>query len=62
MFNDIVTLRPTFILGAPRVWARLRDKLLLTINNSNFLKKKLFYWGYSAKQAALQKGILKIKN
>jgi long-chain acyl-CoA synthetase len=56
LFNDIAALRPTFLVGAPRVWSRLHDKLILTIDSGSPVKKKLFYWGFAAKQSALQQG------
>ncbi|KAN0034170.1 hypothetical protein ACTFIV_000656 [Dictyostelium citrinum] len=56
LFNDIQVLRPTFLCGAPRVWQRLHDKLWFTINNDGWLKKFLFNWGLSSKQAALRLG------
>jgi len=56
LFADINVLRPTFLVGAPRVWSRLYDKLTLTMENGPAYKKKLFNWGFKAKQAALRKG------
>jgi long-chain acyl-CoA synthetase len=56
LFNDIAALKPTFLVGAPRVWSRLYDKLTLTINTSGALKQKLFHWGFAAKQKALKLG------
>jgi len=56
LFNDNATLRPTFLVGAPRVWSRLYDKLMLTIDQSPPLRKKLFHFAFAAKQAALKKG------
>lgn len=56
LFNDIATLRPTFLIGAPRVWSRLYDKLMLTIDQSPPIRRKLFHTAFAAKQAALKKG------
>jgi len=56
LFNDIATLRPTFLVGAPRVWSRLYDKMQLTINSGSTIKKKLFEWGFAAKKKALENG------
>jgi len=56
LFNDIATLQPTFLVGAPRVWSRLYDKLLMAVNTGSPVKKKLFHWGFAAKQKALQSG------
>jgi long-chain acyl-CoA synthetase len=56
LFNDIATLRPTYLVGAPRVWSRLYDKLTLTIQQGGGLKKKMFDMGFAAKKAALKKG------
>eukprot|EP01114_Cavostelium_apophysatum_P004812 TRINITY_DN1519_c0_g1_i3.p1 TRINITY_DN1519_c0_g1~~TRINITY_DN1519_c0_g1_i3.p1 ORF type:complete len:692 (+),score=193.63 TRINITY_DN1519_c0_g1_i3:135-2210(+) len=56
LFNDIATLRPTFLIGAPRVWSRLYDKLIMTVESGSAIKKRLFHWGYASKQKALQTG------
>jgi len=56
LFNDIATLQPTFLVGAPRVWSRLYDKVMLAIDQGSPLKKKMFKWGYDAKKRALEVG------
>jgi len=56
LFNDIATLKPTFLVGAPRVWSRLYDKMMLAINSGSGLKKKLFHWGFESKRKALENG------
>jgi long-chain acyl-CoA synthetase len=56
LFNDIAALRPTFLVGAPRVWSRLYDKLTLTISTSGFVKRTLFSVGFNAKKNAMAKG------
>jgi len=56
LFNDIATLRPTFLVGAPRVWSRLYDKMQIAISSGSTFKKKLFEWGFAAKKKALDNG------
>lgn len=56
LFNDIATLKPTFLIGAPRVWSRLYDKLIMTVNSGSPVKKHLFHWGFASKQKALKTG------
>nr|AOE43313.1 fcsA [Rostrostelium ellipticum] len=56
LFNDIQVLRPTFLVGAPRVWQKLHDKMWLTINNESWLKRTLFTWGVNSKQATMRQG------
>eukprot|EP00727_Mastigamoeba_balamuthi_P007281 m51a1_g3173 putative long-chain-fatty-acid--CoA ligase (1104) ;mRNA; r:397509-401681 len=49
LFDDIQLLRPTFLAGVPRVWKRLRDKVMQSVDNGSVLKRALFYWAYNAK-------------
>ncbi|EFA84511.1 fatty acyl-CoA synthetase [Heterostelium album PN500] len=56
LFNDIHVLKPTFLVGAPRVWQKLHDKTWLTVNSGSWLTKTLFNWGFSSKQSALRQG------
>lgn len=56
LVNDIQALAPTFLVGAPRVWARIHDKVLQQIDAKGGLAKKLFYKAFAAKQKAIAKG------
>ncbi len=56
LFNDIAELKPTFLVGAPRVWNRLHDKIQLGLSTASPLRKNLFNWAYSSKKAALENG------
>nr|AOE43316.1 fcsA [Synstelium polycarpum] len=56
LFDDIQALRPTFLVGAPRVWQKLHDKLWLQVNGAGWLKKTLFTWGLNSKQATIKTG------
>eukprot|EP00727_Mastigamoeba_balamuthi_P008839 m51a1_g4578 putative long chain acyl- synthetase peroxisomal-like (696) ;mRNA; f:165846-168290 len=51
LFDDIVALRPTFLIGVPRVWKRLYDKVTQTIESSGALRRYMFNWAYSVKSA-----------
>lgn len=44
------------MIGAPRVWNRLQDKVKLTISQSSPFRQFLFNYAYSAKKAALESG------
>lgn len=56
LFNDIAELKPTFLIGAPRVWSRLHDKLLAAINGGSYIKKQMFHMGFQSKKEALKQG------
>jgi long-chain acyl-CoA synthetase len=56
LFDDIAALRPTFLVGAPRVWGRLYDKVTQTIEAAGGLKKKLFWMGYNRKIRFMEQG------
>lgn len=40
--DDILTLRPTFMAGVPRVYSRIYDRVMNTIEGSGWFKKSLF--------------------
>ena len=46
---DIVELRPTFLVGVPRVWKRLQDKLLQQLNGNSFWARLFYAHAYTAK-------------
>lgn len=56
LFNDIAELKPTFLIGAPRVWNRLYDKIQVGLSSSSIVRKKLFQWAYDSKKQALETG------
>lgn len=54
--DDFVALRPTQIVGAPRVYQRVYDNVMSKVEQSPALKKWLFYRAYAAKKKALNEG------
>jgi len=54
LMEDIETLRPTVFAGVPRLFNRLYDKILATINASGPVKRYLFHTAYNAKLAQLK--------
>lgn len=56
LFDDIAVLRPTFLVGAPRVWQRLQEKMLVTIEKAGFLKKLMFKKALQMKTEYLDEG------
>jgi long-chain acyl-CoA synthetase len=55
LFNDISELRPTFLIGVPRVWKRLYDKVMGTIASSGLISRALFRYAYWVKTAVEEK-------
>lgn len=53
LLDDIVEARPTLFVGVPRLYNRLYDKVLATVEESGALKKWLFHTAYSSKQHQL---------
>ena len=49
ILNDIVELKPTFLVGVPRVWKRLQDKLLQKINGNSFWARLFYAHAYTTK-------------
>ena len=52
LIADMRALRPTFIIGVPRVWKRVHDKVMETVAAAPFYKRWLFRYAYAAKAAA----------
>jgi len=52
LMDDMKTLKPTFVIGVPRVWKRVHDKVMETVNGSWFFKRWLFNFAYAAKSSA----------
>jgi long-chain acyl-CoA synthetase len=45
--DNVTETRPTFILGAPRLYEKMYAGILKNIESQSPLKKKLFYWAMS---------------
>jgi len=56
LFDDIQVLKPSFLVGAPRVWSRLHDKVEATVSKASTIKKTMFEWGFWWKQGTLAAG------
>jgi len=52
LLDDMKALKPTFVVGVPRVWKRVHDKVMETVNSSFFLKRWLFNIAYADKTNA----------
>ena len=57
--QNLLEVRPTFILGVPRFYEKIRDRVLEVVQKSSAIKKGIFYWakaiGTEWREAALQK-------
>jgi long-chain acyl-CoA synthetase len=42
--QNLVEIKPTFILGVPRFYEKVRDKILQTVQGASPFKKGLFFW------------------
>ena len=56
LIADMRALRPTFLIGVPRVWKRVHDKVMETVAAAPFYKRWLFHYAYAAKAAAQAAG------
>eukprot|EP00005_Dracoamoeba_jomungandri_P000521 CAMPEP_0174254172 /NCGR_PEP_ID=MMETSP0439-20130205/3517_1 /TAXON_ID=0 /ORGANISM="Stereomyxa ramosa, Strain Chinc5" /LENGTH=671 /DNA_ID=CAMNT_0015335623 /DNA_START=35 /DNA_END=2047 /DNA_ORIENTATION=- len=56
LVDDIQELKPTLLIGVPRVYHRIYDKILQQVNESFILKKQLFYYAFRTKLEAMQQG------
>jgi len=52
--DDIQALKPTILIGVPRVFNRIYDKINSTLESSNYLKRTLFQYGFQSKFNSLQ--------
>ncbi|XP_071505377.1 long-chain-fatty-acid--CoA ligase 5-like [Diadema antillarum] len=57
LVDDIQTLRPTLMGGVPRVFNRIYDRVMSTVNASNVVRRNIFKLAYSQKLKALDRGI-----
>jgi long-chain acyl-CoA synthetase len=49
--GDLVTFRPTFMVGVPAVWEQIRKGIVSKVDASGFLRKSIFYGAMAAKKA-----------
>eukprot|EP01107_Rhizomastix_libera_P005779 TRINITY_DN1966_c0_g1_i1.p1 TRINITY_DN1966_c0_g1~~TRINITY_DN1966_c0_g1_i1.p1 ORF type:complete len:763 (+),score=214.16 TRINITY_DN1966_c0_g1_i1:2-2290(+) len=56
MLEDLAKLRPTYLLGVPRVWKRMYDKINDKISQMGFIKRTLFNTALNSKIAAIKSG------
>lgn len=52
---DLREVSPTIFLGVPRIWEKMQATVTVKMQNSSWLKRKIFDWSKSAGQAALEK-------
>ena len=57
IMEDVAALRPTFMLGVPRVWKKIYDTVTAAVNNAGFLKRMLFNYAVSARRTAVRTGV-----
>jgi long-subunit acyl-CoA synthetase (AMP-forming) len=53
LINSLVCARPTMFLGVPRVWEKIKDKIMASFKNSSAFQKWLLEW---AKTKGLEGG------
>jgi len=54
LLEDLAACQPTVFCGVPRLFNRIYDKIMTQINESSFLKKKLFHQAYTWKKKNLE--------
>lgn len=57
--KNLIEVRPTFVLGVPRFYEKIRDRVLEALKSAGPLKKGLFFW---AKELGERKRELELKN
>eukprot|EP01105_Mastigella_eilhardi_P004021 TRINITY_DN1530_c0_g1_i1.p1 TRINITY_DN1530_c0_g1~~TRINITY_DN1530_c0_g1_i1.p1 ORF type:complete len:672 (+),score=176.18 TRINITY_DN1530_c0_g1_i1:32-2017(+) len=57
LFDDIEVLRPTLIVGVPRVFKKFYDKVMQTIRASGFISRTVFTYAVYAKAQSLATGV-----
>jgi long-chain acyl-CoA synthetase len=57
LFDDIQNLRPTMFPSVPRLFNRLYEKVLATIEQAGGTSKTLFDWAYATKKEKLDTGV-----
>lgn len=56
LMEDIQELKPTLLVGVPRVFNRIYDKVLAGVGDAGKFKQLLFNYAMSSKMSALQGG------
>jgi len=54
--EDIQVLRPTILVGVPRVFNRVYDRVMAQLNEGGAIKRAIFNYAYSNKQQAMAAG------
>eukprot|EP00727_Mastigamoeba_balamuthi_P008581 m51a1_g4345 putative fatty acyl- synthetase (684) ;mRNA; f:200689-203479 len=52
LLDDIAEFKPTYLIGVPRVWKRIYDKVSQVVAESGFLKRSLFQYAMWSKGCA----------
>ena len=58
LLDDVLELRPTVFFSVPRLYNRIYDRVMNTINSGNPVSRSLFHRAYASKKAALERGDL----
>ena len=56
--DDIEALKPTFFVGVPRVFDRVRDKALRTVSKRGTISQAVFNWAHEHKLSQMDSGLL----
>ncbi|KAK9790769.1 hypothetical protein WJX73_002491 [Symbiochloris irregularis] len=56
--DDIEALKPTFFVGVPRVFDRVRDKALNTVSKRGTISQAVFNWAHDHKLSQMDSGLL----
>ncbi|KAL6071471.1 Long chain acyl-CoA synthetase 7 peroxisomal [Balamuthia mandrillaris] len=56
LIDDVQASRPTIFAGVPRVYQRIYDRVMQTVNDSFWHRRKLFNYAYTTKLEAMKKG------
>eukprot|EP00871_Galdieria_phlegrea_P000050 jgi/Galph1/1045/GphlegSOOS_G5748.1 len=54
--DDFRTLKPTFLIGVPRVFSRIEEGIRQQIASSSFLKRAMFHFAYERQLHCVQNG------
>jgi len=58
LLDDVLELRPTVFFSVPRLYNRIYDRVMSTINAGNPVSRSLFQRAFAYKRAALERGDL----
>jgi len=56
LLDDIATVRPTVFMGVPRVYQKFQDKIMMGVNEANFIRRTLFNKAFASKVSSLKEG------